>query len=181
MSSEYFNSKDKDLGIQGRISMDHGQMIQGLMEESTLELQLSCSIDVTNAPSKSKKVFLQRPCSLTIIVYGPFELFKEIGGWFQEYNVYLQDPVNANKSDLKYCNPHRLSAEDMASCPMVSELVSQKPRLIGFEEIRDRPDFLDMLSSHAELPEAPQPTTIRTDLKRSERKKHVALRAYANA
>lgn len=169
-SPEGFSSKDKGLGIHGRIPPEYGQMIHGLMDESSLELEVSCSFNETDASLKPDKVYIQRLCSLAITVYGPFELFDEIGSWFQDYNIYLQDPViesiHTSSQDAKYCNPHRLSVQDLVSCSLVSELALQNSKLAGFEELVDRPDFLDILSTHADLPETQQPTAVRTNLKR---------------
>lgn len=141
-------------------------MIQGLLEEASLELEVSGSFSETNASLGPEKVFVQRPCWLDMTVYGPFELFDEIGTWFQDYNVYLQDPINKHNRDVRYCNPHRLSVQDLTSCPLVSELISKNSKLTGLEELVERPDFLDILSTHADLPETQQPTAVRTSLKR---------------
>lgn len=165
-SSDRFTSKDNDLGIKGRIVSDHGQMIQGLLDEPSLSLEVFCSVNDGTAPKNTGRVFLQHPCMLSITVYGPLEQFNDIGSWFQDYELYLQDPIQLGELDVRYCNPHRLSSDDLASCPLLSDFITQTSTLVGFEELVSQPDVLDILSSHADLEEAPQPTAIRASLKR---------------
>lgn len=166
-SSETFEPVDFSPGISGRIPTEHGQMIQSLLDEAGLELYAMYSINETVASNRPDRVFQERVGSLKIAIYGPFDLFDEIGSYFQEHGVYLQDPVNADKPHVRYCNPHRLSAEDFCSCIMVSEAISSCSKFGQIEEMADRPDFLDVLSTRADLAESPQPLAIRTELKRS--------------
>jgi hypothetical protein len=140
-------------------------MIQGLLDEQVLDLHVSCTLDGEPTTRKSSRSSAQLLCVLDITVYGPLELFEEIGNWFQEYEVYLQDPRVCHL-DVRYCNPQRLSSDDLDSCPLVSEVISQTSRLVHLQDITERPDLLDILSSHIELDETPQPAVIRTVLKR---------------
>lgn len=97
-------------------------------------------------------------------MYGPLDFFDEIGIWCQHYEMYLQDPETCY-IDAKYCNPHRMSSGDVELCPMVSEVVS-KPLAFVPKELPEPSDFLDILSSQFDLEETPQPSAIRTNLKR---------------
>lgn len=125
----------------------------------------------SEGPSKAlDRMFSQRPSLLNLTVYGPLMLFEEIGSYFEEYEVYLQDPVQVGEEDVRYCNPHRLSSEDLASCPLLSEFLARISHVVGFEAMSQEPDLLDILSSHAELDEHPQPQAIRTSLKRCDHK-----------
>jgi hypothetical protein len=151
--------------FHGRIPTGHGQMIQGLLDEQALDLHISCTIDGEPTAKKLTRSSVLLPCLLDITVYGPLELFEEIGTWFQEYEVYLQDPRMCHL-DVRYCNPQRLSSDDLDSCPLVSEVVGKASRLVQLRDIAEQPDLLDILSSHADLEETAQPTVIRTVLKR---------------
>lgn len=156
-----------ELGVSGRIPPEHGQMIQGLLDEASLDLEVSCSIIVPDGSAHSDRSIMQLSCSLEITLYGPFELFDDIGIWLEDYNVNLQDPIRLGKQNVKYCNPHRLSVEDIESCVLVSTCVSQNSRLSNLQVIEQRPEFLDILSSHADLEETSQPKAVRTSLQRS--------------
>lgn len=163
-SFDRFSMKDRP-EVHGRILPEHGQMIQGLLDEQALDLHVSCTLDSESSARKSSRNSVQLPCTLDITVYGPLELFEEIGSWFQEYEVYLQDPRVCHLN-VKYSNPQRLSSDDLDSCPLVSEVVSQTSRLVHLQDIMERPDLLDILSSYVELEETPQPAAIRAVLKR---------------
>ncbi|KAM0511546.1 hypothetical protein ACHAPE_009799 [Trichoderma viride] len=42
-----------------------------------------------------------------MILFGPHSLFEDVGSFFEEYNLYLQDPVGCSQNVL-YRNPHKL-------------------------------------------------------------------------
>ncbi|KAJ3535529.1 hypothetical protein NM208_g536 [Fusarium decemcellulare] len=165
-SSTHFTSQEYP-EISGQILSEHGQMIQGLLDEDSLDLYISCT---TN---ESQSVTSQRPsrssapiqCTLEITVYGPLDIFDEIGTWFDEYHVFLQDPRHCHL-DVKYYNPHRLSADDITSCPLVSEVVTQTSKVLHLENRTQQDDLLDMLGSHEDLEETPQPTVIKGAMRR---------------
>ncbi|KAJ0120654.1 hypothetical protein J7T55_015385 [Diaporthe amygdali] len=169
VSWDRFSSTETELGVRGRIPPENGQMIQGLLEEPSVELEVSCNIEGPNTSASSDRSITQVSCSLAITVYGFFGLFDDIGSWLQDYRVHLQDPVDVERPGVKYCNPHRLSVEDISSCPLVSTCVFQNSKLNRLQEIDNRPDFLDILSSHADLEEASQPRAVRTSLQRHQK------------
>ncbi|KAH6867419.1 SNF2 family N-terminal domain-containing protein [Thelonectria olida] len=166
-SSDRFSAKDFP-EVRGRIPTTHGQMIQGLLDEKSLRLHGLCTFQTEPAGQRPSRGYTQIPCMLEVTVYGPLELFDEIGSWFEEYDIFLQDP-QVCYLDVKYCNPQRLSSDDLASCPLVSEVVARKSGLVHLQVITERPDLLDILDSNVDLEEAPQPPMIRTALKRHQR------------
>lgn len=107
-------------------------------------------------------------CSLDVTVYGSIEYFETIGSWFQDYEVYLQDPRTCDL-DVKYCNPHRLSFEQLDDNPLLSEFVERTTSLIHLQAIGDRPDLLDILNSQNDLEETSQPAFIRSSLHRHQK------------
>lgn len=151
--------------MQGIILSEHGLMIQGLLDETALNLYTSCVPDGELSARKSSRSPGQFFCALDITVYGPMELFEQIGIYFQEYGTYLQDPQTCHM-DVRYCNPHRLSSDDFNSCPMLSEFISQTNTSSYLHDITQGPDLLDILSSNADLEETPQPRAIRATLQR---------------
>ncbi|UKZ74482.1 hypothetical protein TrVFT333_002151 [Trichoderma virens FT-333] len=167
-SSASFSAID-DPRVKGMILSDHGQMIQGLLDEPTINLHTSCSPHSGLSTRKSCGSSAQVPCVLDITVYGPWELFEQLGIWFQEYGVYLQDP-RACHMDVKYCNPHRLSSDDFDSCLLLSQVVSHTNTSSYLQDITEGPELLDMLSSNVELAETPQPKAIQATLQSHQKK-----------
>ncbi|RSL86274.1 hypothetical protein CEP51_002896 [Fusarium floridanum] len=151
--------------ICGSILSEHGQMIQGLLDEETLDLHVFCTIE-DSSQQKTRSTPLQ--CTLEITVYGPLELFDEIGTWFEDYQVYLQDPRDCH-IDVRYCNPHRLSSDDLSSCPFLSEVISKGSKTLHLENMPQQEDLLDMLGGHDDLEETEQPQAIKGSLRRHQK------------
>ncbi|KAI0867563.1 SNF2 family N-terminal domain-containing protein [Hypoxylon argillaceum] len=158
-TSTNFNSKDFDF-VRGQIHTEYAQMLEGMMDENSLDLHIICTVDARPATKKRGRSHIMWPCTLDITVYGPFELFDEIGNWFRDYEVHLQDPRVCHLDTL-YCNPQRLSSVPPWS--LVSQVVSQRA-LLAPREVPERPDFLDILSSQVDLEETAQPLAIHTIL-----------------
>ncbi|KAL6819861.1 SNF2 family N-terminal domain-containing protein [Trichoderma camerunense] len=167
-SSASFSAID-DPRMKGMILSDHGQMIQGLLDEPTINLHASCTPHSEPSSRKISKGSAQLSCVLDITVYGPWELFEQIGIWFQEYGVYLQDPRVCHR-DVKYCNPHRFSSEAFESCLLLSQVISHTGISSCLQDITEGPELLDMLSSNVDLEETPQPKAIRAILQSHQKK-----------
>jgi hypothetical protein len=106
------------------------------------------------------------PCELSIVIYGPFDMCEEIGDFFQKVNMYLQDPKTCD-FNVRYCNPHCLSSLDLESCPMMSEMTTIGTKFnVLFEDVTRNTEFLDMLDTCQDLPEAPQPDSLLSSMKR---------------
>jgi hypothetical protein len=140
-------------------------MIQGLLDEPTLTLHVSCIPHDNSTTKKLGQISTLFPCDLEITVYGDSDLFEQIGIWFQAYGIYLQDP-RACHHDVKYYNPHRLSSDDFGSCPLLSRVISHALKLSSFQGITEGPDLLAILNSNVELEESSQPKAIKTTLQR---------------
>jgi len=167
-----FMGHDSSREIWGSIGPDFVLLTNALLDETALDLQVVCQLNESHSqgPPKRTKALAGAtssiPCSLNIILYGPLDLFEEIGDFLQHYEMYLQDPVGCDRN-VRYCNPHRLPSDDMASPLMTWELDIQQPRALEMEELGDtRPELLEMLNSQDELPETPQPAAISSLLER---------------
>jgi hypothetical protein len=160
--SSRFSSKEYDF-IRGRIQPEQSRMLQGLLEEESLKIYVVC-IAGDRMPSKKGRSAAPQPCSLELSVYGPKDLFDDIGSWFQDYEIYLQDPRICHL-EAKYHNPQRLSSDDISASPLVSEVVIRTLVLMP-KEVPECHDFLELLSSYVDLEETPQPSAIRATLKR---------------
>ncbi|TGJ84976.1 hypothetical protein E0Z10_g3806 [Xylaria hypoxylon] len=166
-SPDQFQSIGDEL-ISGRLHSKHTSMIHGLLQEDTLELFVSCIIDKTPSASKSTRSLKILPCSVEVTVYGPLELLHEIGDWFQEQDIYLQDPRSCYL-DAKYCNPQKLSTGQVETCSLVSEVTAKRTIPFEMQVIQSQLGFLDALRSRDDLYEAQQPTAIRSALKRHQK------------
>ena len=142
-------------------------MVQGLLDENTLQLHTLCTVDTDSTPKRAG-LGVQTPCTLEITVFGPWELFETIGLWFRDYDIYLQDPRICHL-DVKYCNPHKLASDNLDTSPMLSEVTSRKAGLAHMQNITARPDLLDLLGGQNDLEEAPTPSIIQARLHRHQK------------
>ncbi|KAJ4007318.1 hypothetical protein NW752_007702 [Fusarium irregulare] len=156
--------------IVGRIMSDHGQVLQGLLDETSLEFHASCAIDSSQAfeLQKEPRALTTVPCTLEITIYGPMELFDELGSWLDDYQIFLQDPRECHR-DVPYCNPHRLSLQDFSSAQLLSDAIARSPCALQLETVPQQPDLLDDLNSHEDLEEASQPSAIKRELRRHQK------------
>ncbi|KAI9149178.1 putative SWI/SNF-related matrix-associated actin-dependent regulator of chromatin [Paramyrothecium foliicola] len=90
-----FGSIDKP-SVVGHISGSHSHITQGLLQESALKLYASCKVDEDVHIGGPSHASVLVPCVLDITLYGPFELFEDIGQWCQNEEVYLQDPAETH-------------------------------------------------------------------------------------
>lgn len=155
LTFENFTHAD-DPTIRGLIEPQFGPLIKGLIEEASLTLCATCTVE--SEPALRRPKALQVRCTISITVYGPIDLLDEIGEWFQAQDIYLQDPTVCHL-DVRYCNPQRLSSADLRSCPSLFHMVSEASKLLHFQEISDAPDYLDIISGQTDLEET-QPSSI---------------------
>ncbi|PMD50139.1 uncharacterized protein K444DRAFT_546687 [Hyaloscypha bicolor E] len=170
-SSKFGSSSDTD--FSGTISnQQHTELLQALLDETSLTLQVKCKFGDEQVvhPNLRRRLPCMRPCSLLIIIYGSACLCEDVGSFFQDHDIYLQDPRGC-ELDVRYCNPHRLSSMDLGSCPMTSKLGLQGDPIGAFnlEEAPQQPDILAILDSQEDLLEAPQPDAILADLERHQK------------
>lgn len=99
-----------------------------------------------------------------MILFGPQNLFDDVGSFFDEYNLYLQDPVGCSQNVL-YRNPHKLSTEsglDIWTFNLDNDLAA--PVSVG--NAPTRLDSIDLLNSQQDWAETQQPGSIRTKMQR---------------
>jgi hypothetical protein len=169
-SADRFTAAD-DATVAGSILPDHTHLTDALLEESAIELDITCtcSSDQSVAPSSQRRAkFAGRTvsCSLSITLYGTMELFELVGKFFQSNDVYLQDPQCCERN-VRYCNPHRLSFSDLDSCIRTSELGQHTAQLVELAQHEPASDLLGVLESQMDLPETEQPARILTTMAKS--------------
>ncbi|RYP39262.1 hypothetical protein DL768_010727 [Monosporascus sp. mg162] len=151
--------------ISGRIVKEQQvNMLQDLLDEPSITLQLHCNPNVGEdlKLGRGGDRIMRRSCTLSITIFGTMDLFEDIGIFFQEYRMYLQDPRGCDR-DVKYCNPHRLSWTDLESTVLVSDLKVQANAL-PLKEVNQQQDPLELLILDWNLNEAGQPSCVKTTL-----------------
>jgi len=169
--SAYEFASLNDHGVTGKFASEIFDMMEQLMNDGDLVLHLTCTPEGGYQKSTNRSQFaaMSVTCTLSLIVYGPPERCDEVGAFFQDSELYLQDPKGCNLN-TKYCNPHRLSSLKLEECPMTFslELPSIPLDEAIFQQISSDSDILDIFNAQQNLPESPQPDAIRSQLKRQD-------------
>lgn len=155
---------------QGSISPGSVHIVAALSAEKELVLEMTCRKDPTKPTKPTRPGQLNgsmpsiRKCLVDIIIYGPPSYFEEVGSFFEDHDIHLQDPEDC-QLDLPYQNPHKLPNQD-GKTMLTSESKRRTDQVLIIEEEQRGADLLDTLNSQQDLAETEQPPSIRTKLQR---------------
>lgn len=129
-------------------------------------LQVRCEISprATHVPRGQVKARARMPCTIATIIYGPDSLFEDIGKFFEEHDICLEDPKGCDR-DLLYRNPHRMTCNNVSECVFTSEL-EKKTAPTKLYNLPAPKDLLEDFNNNEDLVEAQQPIGLNTKLGR---------------
>lgn len=144
----------------GCLDPQSAEVMKVLSEDSTIETQILILPSTVLLNGKRNQGNSKRIYSVSIIIYGPAEMFDDIGIFFQECGLYLQDPIGCDRN-VTYCNPHRLSVPGDQV-----QLTFDLMQIRGDSSMHQlhKSDSLDRLITTRELPELETPYLLRTQL-----------------
>jgi hypothetical protein len=154
--------------VTGKFASEIVDMLEQLINDGDLVLQFTCAPEGGHqSTNRSRFAAITVSCTLSLILYGPPERCDEVGDFFQDLELYLQDPKGC-ELNTRYCNPHRLSSMKLEECPMTFSLELPTLQLDEaiFQQISSNADILDIFNAQQNLLEAPQPDVIYSQLKR---------------
>lgn len=154
----------EDASIKGQVDPGFAYIADALLDEKELELEIACFIDATQSSKTKFTTPLSTPCRLKVTLFGPVSLFEEVGSFFEDHNLYLQDPVNCSRNVL-YRNPHKLSV-GCGPDLWTSDLDREHSNCVMIEATQPRPELIDVLNSQEDLVETKQPGSIRSMMKK---------------
>jgi len=105
---------EEDSFVIGILDERMVQIFRSLKEQKDLRLQLACILQQgpSTSPRRATEVRIPKySLFLSVILYGPLEIFEQVGDCLEKYNIYLQDPIGCDQN-VRYRNPHRLSGLD---------------------------------------------------------------------
>ncbi|KAL1624893.1 hypothetical protein SLS54_003617 [Diplodia seriata] len=132
----------------------HAEAINVLSSEPGLWIQIA----LTSGDAILKQKNGAKP-SLNAIIYGPYNLFEDVGKFTQDCDIYLQDPMEC-VYNVPYVNPHRLSRAERP--PMTFEL--SRPHQNDIAVPKDVSDFFANFESGEILDTADTPAALRAQL-----------------
>ncbi|KAK1855160.1 DNA repair protein rad5 [Colletotrichum chrysophilum] len=143
------------------------EVVPALLDSPQIRLETHCCVKGWSINDNRKRKASQVEhylCELSMVVYGPMNLFECAGDFFEQYEVHLQTPTNCLRS-VKYCNPHMLSWTSLESSPLTSDLGRQTtPPSHRLEIVDSYTDILEVLNINEDLDKAAQPESILTPL-----------------
>lgn len=115
-----------------------GKILRALKAEAAVHVQvLAVPTNVENAQTgKRRREVLTKGHALWVNIYGPPELFEEMGTFVSHCKMFLQDPRYCDRN-VEYCNPHRMPVDEVLYThslakmdPAIppSEIVIRQPR-----------------------------------------------------
>ncbi|KAL7814678.1 SNF2 family N-terminal domain-containing protein [Trichoderma aethiopicum] len=159
---QHFESSDV-APVKGQIDPQFTYITYALLDEQNLELEIICSLETGNVSKARSARPLSTPCRLNIVLYGDIRLLEQVGSFFEEHDLYLQDPLCCSRNVL-YQNPHKLCD---ASGPGIwtSDLGREHAKSAIIGTTQPRPELIDILNSQEDLVTAQQPGSIRSTMK----------------
>ena len=144
----------------GCLDPQSAEVMKVLSEDSTIKTQILISPPTVPLSGKRSQGSSRGSYSISVIIYGPIEIYDDIGIFFQDCGLYLQDPIGCDQNVL-YCNPHRLSSpEDEAQ--LTFDLVQSRSDS-SMRQLHEY-DSLGGLIIPRELPALETPHLLRTQL-----------------
>ncbi len=155
--------------VVGTLEPRYSKILQVLQDEKAVKLQTYIDTTLSQEPSKkSAKNSLKnlrlshgRPLSLSVVLYGPMELFEATGEFFEQCSEFLQSPLHCDRN-VPYRNPQSLSGKD-PNPPMTFQLEAELC-LSQIETMAQGPDPSSALETEDKLQETQAPSPIKTPL-----------------
>ena len=153
----------------GKLEPRYSKIIQVLQNEKDVELQTYVVPTLSQEPPRdqAKKTLKKRmpsrvkSVSLSVVLYGPMELFEATGDFFEQCSEFLQSPLHCDRN-LPYRNPQSLSGTDH-NPPMTFQLEAELC-LSQMETMVQGPDPSSALETEDVLQETQAPSSIKTSL-----------------
>lgn len=150
-----------DTNTLGKLDTRGTEVVDVLRNDGALDIQIQFSAPPRCSNEKRPRKVCKGSVLLSalIIIYGPMALADDIGRFFQECELYLQDPVGCDRN-VPYYNPHRLTAS--SKLQMTFDVCFNDTR--GSIREYHESDFLDTLITAVDLPGLETPQSLRTKL-----------------
>ena len=137
---------EKDVELQTFVVPTHSQELPRNQAKKTFKKR---------TPSRVKSV------SLSMVLYGPMDLFEATGEFFEQCSEFLQSPLHCDRN-LPYRNPQSLSGNDH-NAPMTYQLEAELCHS-QIETVVQSPDPSSALEAEDVLQETQAPPSVRSSL-----------------
>jgi len=160
--------------ILGRLEEHSTKIIRALRNEPSISLQFFFAQppegDDRKPTSRAKSKKSTFPLALFVNVYGSSSVGEAFGHFASQCGFYIQQPLYADR-DVEYCNPHCLSRDGLEPLftHSLNTCVSSTLENISIYLERNPIDAFALRADNDIIPEAQDPKSLRTPLKRHQR------------
>jgi hypothetical protein len=149
----------------GKIQPKYSKILHVLKEMNLASTQSYCTVEIQDEimQAKAGESGKKHPATifLSVIFYGAIEAFEDVGEFFQECQMYLQDPFHCDR-DVKYMNPHMLCSQEEE--PITTASITPKSITCLVKDITPQIDLFAVLRNEDNIEEADTPVAIKTPL-----------------
>lgn len=151
--------------VVGKLEPRHSKILQVLRDDEDMELQayVVSPLPQESTRGQAKKSLKNLMPSLSVILYGPMEVFEAVADFLEQCSEFLQPPLHCDRN-LPYRNPQSLTAKDR-NPPMTFQLDADLCHS-QVETIVQGPDPSAALETEDALQETEAPSSIKTSLYR---------------
>lgn len=155
--------------LLGKLEPRYSKILKVLQDEKEMELQAYVVPTVFQKPPKdqakksSKELNLSRVRSVTlsVVLYGPMEIFEATGTFFEQCSEFLQSPLHCDRN-VAYRNPQSLFGKDHR--PSMTFQLEAELCLSQIETTVQGPGPSAALEIEDNLRETEAPSPIKTSL-----------------
>ncbi|KIW17867.1 hypothetical protein PV08_05062 [Exophiala spinifera] len=159
-----------DGSIIGQLDLRTAEILRELDSDARISIQVRCVLsraDTQGPKHRDGRLFSEVRATLAAIIYGPYLLYDQVGDFFEDCDVCLQDPPAGCARNVRYRNPHKLCGQD-SDAPMTVDtaLLARHDNTVNQELSTEHLDHLDF---NGDLPEAEVPSALCTQLHKHQR------------
>jgi hypothetical protein len=151
--------------VFGTIRPKYSRIFHTLKEMNLATTQCYCTVEIQDEKTQGKDEDYEKRSKdkvfLSVIFYGVMEAYEYVGEFFQECQMYLQDPFHCDR-DVKYMNPHMLHKREEE--PITTASITSESVTCLAADISPQIDLFTVLRNEDNIEEAETPMAIKTHL-----------------
>ncbi|KAJ8067482.1 hypothetical protein OCU04_004826 [Sclerotinia nivalis] len=156
--------------VVGKIDGKYSKIFHTLKDMNLASTQSYCTVEIQDEKTQRKIFDYGKKHStkifLCVIFYGVIEAFEDVGEFFQECQMYLQDPFHCDR-DVKYMNPHMLRSQEEE--PVTTASITSESITCLAGNVSSQVDLFAVLRNEDNIEEAETPMAIETPLFRHQK------------
>ncbi|PQE21378.1 hypothetical protein CJF30_00008251 [Rutstroemia sp. NJR-2017a BBW] len=156
--------------VFGTIRPKYSKIFHTLKDMNLATTQYYCTVEIQDEKTQGKvedhEKRSQIKVSVSVIFYGVMEAYEYVGEFFQECQMFLQDPFHCDRN-VKYMNPHMLHRREEE--PITTASITLESVTCLTANASPQIDLFTVLRNEDNIEEAETPMAIKTRLFRHQK------------